>query len=66
MNNLKRPFVPKRFHQRLEYHSFTTSTSWFETKQAIIHPAIQQFLAEPKALLCGYEQATRAHKRATA
>jgi putative transposase len=51
---------------RLEHHRITTSTSWFATKLAIIRPAIQQFLAEPKALLYGFEQAALAHKRATA
>jgi putative transposase len=51
---------------RLEHHRITTGSSWFETKLAIIRPAIQQFLAGPKALLCGFEQATLAHKRATA
>ncbi len=51
---------------RLEHHRITTGTSWFETKLEIIRPAIQQFLAGPKALLAGFEQATLAHKRATA
>jgi hypothetical protein len=51
---------------RLEYNRITTGTRWFETKLAIIRPAIQQFLAGPKALLRGFEQATLAHKRATA
>ena len=37
-----------------------------ESKLAIIRPAIEQFLAGPKALLDGFEQATLAHKRATA
>ena len=51
---------------RLEHHRITTGTSWFETKLEIIRPAIQQFLAEPKALLRGFEQTTGAHKLATA
>ncbi len=51
---------------RLEYHRITTGTSWFETKQAIIRPAIQHFLAGPKEILRGFTQATLAHKRATA
>lgn len=51
---------------RLEYHRITTGTSWFECKLEIIRPAIQQFLAGPKALLYGFEQATLAHRRATA
>jgi putative transposase len=51
---------------RLEHHRITTGTSWFESKLAIIRPAIQQFLAGPKTLLRGFEQATLAHKRATA
>jgi putative transposase len=51
---------------RLEHHRITTGSSWFETKLEIIRPAIQQFLAGPKALLRGFEQATLAHKRATA
>lgn len=51
---------------RLEYHRMITGTSWFETKLAIIRPAIQQFLAGSKELLRGFAQATLAHKRATA
>jgi hypothetical protein len=51
---------------RLEHHRITTGTSWFESKLEIIRPAIQQFLAGPKELLRGFEQATLAHKRATA
>lgn len=51
---------------RLEHHRITTGTSWFETKLEIIRPALQQFLAGPKTLLRGFEQATLAHKRATA
>lgn len=51
---------------RLEHHRLPTGTSWFDTKLDIIRPAIQQFLAGPKAVLRGFEQATRAHKRATA
>jgi putative transposase len=51
---------------RLEHHRITTGTSWFETKLEIIRPALQQFLAGPKTLLQGFEQATLAHKRATA
>jgi hypothetical protein len=51
---------------RLEHHRITTGTSWFESKLSIIRPAIQQFLAGPKELLRGFEQATLAHKRATA
>ena len=51
---------------RLEHHRITTGTSWFETKLEIIRPAIQQFLAGPKPLLQGFEQALSAHKRATA
>jgi DDE family transposase len=51
---------------RLEHHRITTGTSWFETKLEIIRPAIQQFLAGPKALLAEFEHATLAHKRATA
>jgi putative transposase len=51
---------------RLEYHRLTSGTSWFETKLEIIRPALQQFLAGPKTLLRGFEQATLAHKRATA
>jgi putative transposase len=46
---------------RLEQHRITTGTSWFETKLDIIRPAIQQFLAEPQALLSGFAQATLAH-----
>jgi putative transposase len=41
---------------RLEYHRITTGNSWFETKMEIIRPAIQQFLAGPKPLLCGFVQ----------
>jgi len=51
---------------RLEHHRITTGTSWFETKLEIIRPALQQFLGGPIALLRGFEQATLAHKRATA
>jgi putative transposase len=51
---------------RLEHHRITTGISWFATKLAIIRPAIQHFLAGPKALFQGFEQATLAHKRATA
>lgn len=51
---------------RLEHHRITTGTSWFDTKLDIIRPALQQFLAGPKALLDGFEQAIFAHKRATA
>jgi len=51
---------------RLEHHRIMTGTSWFNTKLAIIRPAIQQFLTEPETLLRGFEQATLAHKRATA
>jgi hypothetical protein len=51
---------------RLEHHRITTGTSWFETKLAIIRPALQQFLAGSKPLLCGFEQATMAHRPATA
>jgi hypothetical protein len=51
---------------RLEHHRITTGTSWFETKLKIIRPALQQFLAGPKTLLLGFEQATLAHKPATA
>ena len=51
---------------RLEHHRITTGTSWFETKLEIIRPALQQFLGGSKALLRGFEQATLAHKRATA
>src|SRR6266508_4598060 len=54
------------YHRGLKQHRITTGTSWFETKLEIIRPAIQQFLAGPKALLAGFEQATLAHKRATA
>jgi hypothetical protein len=49
----------------LEHHRVTSGTSWFATELAIIRPAIQQFLAGPKALLRAFEQATLAHKRAT-
>lgn len=55
-----------RVFLRLEHHRITTGTSWFETKLAIIRPAIQQFLGDPKTLFRGFEQATLAHKRATA
>jgi putative transposase len=51
---------------RLEHHRLSTGTSWFESKLEIIRPALQQFLAGPKTLLAGFEQATLAHKRATA
>jgi hypothetical protein len=51
---------------RLEHHRITTGTSWFETKLEIIRPALQQFLGGSKAPLRGFEQATLAHKRATA
>ena len=51
---------------RLEHHRMTTGVSWFESKLEIIRPAIMQFLAGPKELLRGFEQATLAHKRATA
>jgi hypothetical protein len=51
---------------RLEYHRITTGTSWFDTKLASIRPALQPFLAGPKALLHGFEQAICAHKPATA
>jgi len=50
----------------LEHHRITSGTSWFESKLAIIRPALQQFLADPTVLLQGFEQATLAHKRATA
>jgi len=50
----------------LEHHRITTGTSWFETKLAIIPPALQQFLGGPMAQLRGFEQATLARKRATA
>lgn len=51
---------------RLEHHRITTGKSWHDTKLDIIRPAIQQFLASSKTLLRGFEQATLAHKRATA
>jgi len=51
---------------RLEHHRITTGRSWFDAKLDIIRPAVQQFLAGPKTLFCGFEQATLAHKRATA
>jgi hypothetical protein len=51
---------------RLEHHRITTGTRWFETKLAIIRPAIQQFLAGSKQLLRGFEQASLAHKHTTA
>jgi putative transposase len=51
---------------RLEHHRITTVSSWFETKLDIIRPAIQQFLAGSKTLLVGFEQATLAHRHATA
>jgi hypothetical protein len=50
----------------LEHHRITTGTTWFETKLEIIRPALQQFLGGSKVLLRGFEQATLAHKRATA
>lgn len=51
---------------RLEYHRFTSGTSWFDTKLSIIRPAIQAFLASPIALLVGFEQVSMAHTRPTA
>ena len=38
----------------------------FAAKLAIIRPAVQQFLTDPSAVLCGFPQAGMAHKRATA
>lgn len=51
---------------RLEHHRITRGRSWFDTKLSIIRPAIQAFLASPKALVVGFEQVTMAHKQPTA
>lgn len=55
-----------RTYLRLIWHELQTGTSRFATKLGIIRPAIQQFLTDPSAVLCGFPQAGMAHKRATA
>ena len=50
---------------RLECQRIRTGMSWFATKLDIIRPAIQDYLAQP-AILVGFVQRGRAHKRATA
>ncbi len=55
-----------RTYLRLIWHEMETGNSRFATKLAIIRPAVQQFLTNPSAVLCGFPQARMAHKRATA
>ena len=55
-----------RTYLRLIWHEMETGHSRFATKLAIIRPAVQQFLTDPSAVLCGFPQAGMAHKRATA
>src|SRR4051794_20165558 len=55
-----------RTYLRLIWHEMETGASRFATKRAIIRPAVQQLLTDPSALLCGFPQAGRAHKRAPA
>lgn len=55
-----------RTYLRLIWHELQTGTSRFATKLGIIRPAIQQFLTDPSAVLCGFPQVGMAHKRATA
>jgi hypothetical protein len=55
-----------RTYLRLVWHELQTGQTWFATKLAIIRPAIQHFLADSSAVLRGFPQAGRAHKRATA
>src|SRR5215218_6433336 len=55
-----------RAYLRLIWHEMETGHSRFATKLAIIRPAVQQFLTNPSAVLCGFPQAGMAHKRATA
>jgi DDE superfamily endonuclease len=55
-----------RTYLRLIWHEMQTGTTRFATKLGIIRPAVQQFLTDPSGVLCGFPQAGRAHKRATA
>lgn len=51
---------------RLEHQRSATGQSWFETKLAIIRPALQQFLTDPTPVLFGFVQRSGGHKLATA
>jgi hypothetical protein len=55
-----------RTYLRLIWHEWQTGQTRFATKLAIIRPAVQQFLANPSAVLAGFPQAGMAHTRATA
>jgi putative transposase len=55
-----------RAYLRLIWHELERGQTRFATKLAMIRPALQQFLADPSAVLCGFPQAGLAHKRATA
>lgn len=55
-----------RTYLRLIWHEWETGSSRFATKLGIIRPAVQQFLTNPSAILCGFPQAGLAHKPATA
>jgi hypothetical protein len=51
---------------RLEHRRIATGESWFESKLAIIRPALQQFLTDPTPVLFGFVQRSGGHKLATA
>ena len=51
---------------RLEHARITRGQSWFESKLAIIRPALQQFLTDPTPVLFGFVQRSNGHSRATA
>ncbi len=54
-----------RTYLRLIWHELKTGSSRFATELGIVRPALQQFLADPCAVLLGFPQAGLAHKRAT-
>ena len=51
---------------RLEHQRIAADQSWFESKLAIIRPALQQFLTDPTPVLFGFVQRGGGHRRATA
>jgi putative transposase len=51
---------------RLEHRRIATGQSWFETKLAIIRPALQHFLTDPTPVLFGFVQRSGGHTPATA
>jgi hypothetical protein len=51
---------------RLEHARIASGQSWFESKLAIIRPAIQQYLTDPTAVMFGFVQRSGGQKRATA